>query len=374
VLPDTIIKENSIDYVLTNEAEYTFLDLCTAIRNNDISTQSLSKISNLYYKIENEHYHTGNSEFLSENEINNLPYPAFHKMEISKYFCKSQTHGLFRKGKRILPIITSRGCPNTCTFCCRILGSKIRYRDIDSVIFEINHLSKTYNIDEIYIEDDNFTLKKDRALYFLDKFASLKPNLYLKFANGLRTDTVNKEILLAMKKANVYSISFGIESGNESTLKKMKKNLNLELSRENILLAKSMGFLVGSNCIIGYPGENIADIRKSMNYFFSLPLDSMAIVNLVPFPGTEIRDICLKHKYLTKEASIWDNYYFSINQPIPLIETPQLSTNQLVKIIKHAYFKMYLNPRWLFNNLKHLPLKHILKGIKLFMPDIFSKK
>ena len=177
-------------------------------------------------------------------------------------------------------------------------------------------------------------------------------------------DLVDREILTAMKRANVYSLSFGIESGSRNTLARMKKRLSLDKARENILIAKSMGFAVGSNCIIGYPGETVADIEESLKFFLSLPLDSMAIVNLVPFPGTEVRTICEKEGWLTPEAADWDNYYFSINNPIPMIETPYLSRKELIMLVRKAYRKMYMRPSWILKSIRYLTPEKILKGFK----------
>lgn len=233
---------------------------------------------------------------------------------------------------------------------------------------EIRHLVDKYNVDEIYFEDDNFTIRHDRALDILNRIARFRPKIYVKFANGLRADLIDKEILKAMKEANVYSLSFGIESGCEATLEKMKKKLNLRRARENILLAKSMGFLVGSNCIIGYPTETAKDVQESLDFFLNLPLDSMAIVNLIPFPGTEVRAICEKEGYLTEESSNWDNYYFSINNPIPLIESPSLSKKELGNLINKAYRRMYFRPKWVLNSLKHVSLKQAVKGALRMLP------
>jgi len=135
----------------------------------------------------------------------------------------------------------------------------------------------------LYFEDDNFTAQRERALEILDRLAAFKPPLYLKFANGIRADRVDKEILKAMKRARVDSLSFGIESGCEATLAQMQKNLRLDLARENVLLAKSLGFLVGANALSVYPGETKEDIAKSLEFFFGLPLDSMAIVTWCHF-------------------------------------------------------------------------------------------
>lgn len=361
-LPKEVVAEPSVDYVLVDESENTFLDLCIRIRDSVISSASLREVRNLAFEADNQVILTERAPFISSSDLDDLPWPAFHRMDLVSYFSGTQAHGLFSRGKRILPMMTARGCPHRCTFCCRVMGKKIRSRSVESVMSEVRFLVDTYGVDELYFEDDNFTIQRDRALEILDRMASFKPAIYLKFANGIRADMVDKQILEAMKRARVYSLSFGIESGCMATLAKMKKNLDLDKARQNILLAKSMGFLVGANCIIGYPGETVQDVEQSLDFFFSLPLDSMAIVNLVPFPGTEVRAYCEKMGYLTKEAEDWDNYFFSLNNPRSLIETPQLPEWELRRLIHKAYRRMYLRPRWLWHSLKHISLRQIMIG------------
>ncbi|MDI6756631.1 MAG: radical SAM protein, partial [Endomicrobiia bacterium] len=268
-LPDEAIKERDLDFVITGEAENTFPELCIRLREGDISPGALSGVKNLFFKGNSGPEHTAAAGFLSDKELDALPFPAFDKMDLKGYFAASQTHGLFRKGKRVLPLMSSRGCPNECAFCCRMMGRKMRYRSVESVIAEIEFLVGKYGVDEIYFEDDNFTLNRSRALDILSRLEAFCPKINIKFANGIRADCVDAELLRAMKRAGVYSVSFGIESGSPSTLSKMKKNLDLAQSRKNVLLAKSMGFYVGSNCIIGYPGETAQDARESLDFFLN---------------------------------------------------------------------------------------------------------
>jgi anaerobic magnesium-protoporphyrin IX monomethyl ester cyclase len=242
------------------------------------------------------------------------------------------------------------------------MGKKIRYRSVESVMDELKYLMSEYKVDEIFIEDDNFTVNKDRAIEILNRISELPDRPHLKFANGIRADRIDEELLKAMKKAGIYSISFGIESGCKKTLLSMKKNLDLERARTAVILAKAHGLLVGSNCIIGYPGETVNDIRESIDFFLSLSLDSMAIVNLIPFPGTEVRKVCEENSYLLDGAKNWDNYYFSINNPLPLIETPFLSFNELCNETRRAYRKMYMRPSWILKNISNLSLRQMLKG------------
>ena len=361
-LPEQVVAEPAVDYVLCGEAEKTFLALCSRLRDGEASPASLREVHGLAFREGEGVVLTERGPLLSPQELDELPPPAFHRMDLDAYFAGTQTHGLFRRGKRILPLMTTRGCPQSCTFCCRVMGAQIRARSVESVMADVRALVGYYGVDEVYFEDDNFTVRRERALEILDRMAALKPPVWLKFANGIRADRVDRGLLDAMKRARVYSLSFGIESGSPATLARMKKHLDLGQARENVLLAKSLGFLVGANCIIGYPGETVDDIRESLDFFLGLPLDSMAIVNLVPFPGTEVRELCEREGYLTEEAGNWDNYYFSINHLIPLIETPQLSRKALVAAVRTAYRRMYLRPRWIAQSIRRLSPRQILRG------------
>lgn len=348
-VPKDVAGEKDIDYVIEGEAEISFPRLCGRIRDNNADRT----IKNIV-----------RSPFMSGEELDDLPFPAFHLMDINTYFRKGQTHGVYKKGRRAVPIMTTRGCPFTCAFCCRAMGNIIRKRSVANVASEIDELVRRYNIDELYVEDDNFTVDRKRAFELLGVIKNSGVR-YLKFANGVNINTVDEEMLLRMREANVYSVSFGIESGCPDTLGKMNKHISLRRARKIISFAKSIGLLVGANCIIGYPGETEDDVNKSLEYFFSLRLDSTAIVNLVPFPGTKARKLCEENRWLTKEAADWGNYYFSINNPIPLIETPYLSKTQLAGLIRKAYRKMYLNLSWLIKAAGKISLKNACVGIKL---------
>ena len=365
-LPSSVAAEAVVDVVVSGESERQIVALCQALRDDRAGPDALRRIDGLTFVTpDGDTVQTPPPAPIPAADLDALPWPAFHRMDLDTYFSGTQAHGLFRRGTRILPIMSTRGCPHPCTFCCRVMGKRIRARSADSVMAEIRHLIKRYDIDEVYFEDDNFTIQRDRALTILERMAALDPPVYLKFANGIRADAVDRELLEAMRRARVYSLSFGLESGCRATLEKMRKRLDLQRARENVLLAKELGFLVGANCIIGYPGETVPDVRESLAFFLKLPLDSMAIVNLVPFPGTEARRVCEENGYLTRAAANWDNYYFAINNPIPLIETPDLPADVLVRLIHEAYRRMYMRPRWLLRTLRHLTPAQIWHGVRM---------
>lgn len=367
-MPQEVADMDSVDFVVAGEGEYTIIDLCDWFLS-DTDHGALQKIDNLCYAVNGKVIQNKSRAFLSADELDRLPKPAYHLLNIEEVF-KKTTHGLFQKGRRILPVMFSRGCPSQCTFCCRMMGYKIRYRNTEMIMSEIESLVKDYNLDEVWFEDDNFTANPKRAHEILDSLIERDLGIYIKFANGMRADGVDSKILEKMKKAGCYNLSFALESGSPRVLKMMRKNLSLVKAKENINLAKSMGFLVGSNCIIGYPGETVDDVKESINFFMDLNLDSMALINLIPFPGTELRSICEKKGYLTGDAANWDNYIFDINNPKILIETEFLDSKTIKKLINHAYYRMYLSPGRVYKIIRHMKPATILKGAFIMLSKI----
>ena len=317
-------------------------------------------------KLDKSHSEKALLRSLTVEELNELPFPAFNLMDLERYFSSTQRHGLYQRGKRVLPIMASRGCPFQCTFCAHMMGQAVRVRSVQSVINEIEFLVRNYGIDEIYFEDDAFFFDRENALEILERLAKFEPKLHIKFANGVRVNFLDRDLLRAAMRAGAYSITFGIESGSAETLKRMRKQLDLNKVREAVFLAKQEGFLVGGNCILGYPEETERAMRESIDFFYSLRLDSCALVNLVPFPGTEVYEECSRKGYLNSKAADWDNYCFNLTHPSVLIEYPGMDQKRLVKIIRSAYRRLYARPYMIYNLMHHLTFKEkidLIKGI-----------
>ena len=341
--PYETIENPFVDFVVKGEGEYPMLHLSRALKQGG-ELEDISQIGSLFYKVDDVVKKNKEQEDLNNVMLDELPYPAFHLLDLD-YAFKSVTHGLFNRGKRVLPLMTARGCPQTCTFCCRLMGFHLRERSVENVMQEIRFLIRTYQVDEIYFEDDDFTNNKPRALQIMRAVRDARLPIFIKFANGLRADNVDEEMMVAIKEAGGYWLGFGIESGSQKVLEIMKKNLDLDVAKKNVALAKSLGFFVGANCIMGYPGETRKDMKQSINFFQKLSLDSCAIVGLVPFPKTALHGFCQQKGYLTQHADSYDNYYFKIFNPKILVLTGEVSEREIQWCIKIFYLRFYCHPK-----------------------------
>lgn len=259
------------------------------------------------------------------------------------------------------PIITSRGCPYQCVFCSvsSISGKKIRCRSINSILEEIVYLHNNHNIKEFHIIDDAFTVNRERAIDFCKELIKRKLDIKFAFPNGVRLDTLDKEILNLMKKTGLYSLNLGIESGSQRILDRMKKGLNLRIVRERVGLINETGLDTGGFFIIGFPKETPEEIRQTIDFAKELPIKRAEFSDFKPLPGTEITAELLKSGEIT---SI--NYNYLISHKVSY--TPNgISYRQLKWWQRRAFLEFYLRPGTLIGLLRDIrSLRHLRALIK----------
>lgn len=259
------------------------------------------------------------------------------------------------------PLITSRGCSYHCAFCSvsSISGRKIRYRSINAVLKEIVYLHSNHGIKEFHIIDDAFTVNRNRVIEFCNEV--IKRNLGIKFAfpNGVRLDTLDKEILNLMKKTGLYSLNLGIESGSQRILDRMKKGLDLRIVRERVGLINETGLNTGGFFIIGFPKETPEEIRQTIDFAKELPIKRAEFSDFKPLPGTEITAQLLKSGEIT---SI--NYNYLISHRVSYAPKG-ISYRQLKWWQRRAFLEFYLRPGTLIGLLRDIrSLRHLTALIK----------
>ncbi len=271
--------------------------------------------------------------------------PAWDLLKPENY--PESQHGAFFENFPIAPIITTRGCPFNCTFCAGKLntGSILRKRSVDRIIEEIKYLHDTRHIREFHIVDDNFTLDKEFAKKVLKEIIKLNLKISFSVPNGIRLDTLDKEILLLMKNAGFYLISIGVESGSDRVLKMMGKHLSIKQIKDKISLIKSVGLDAAGFFILGYPGEKEKEIKKTINFSLNLGLLRANYFLFLPLPGTTV------FQQLQKGGGIGEIEYNKLSFTAPIF-TDNLSKKRLKTLQRQAFLRFYfLRPKILLKNL-----------------------
>ena len=159
VLPEFALQDPNLDFVVLGEGEHSIRELVTAISNNP---ESFSSIDGIGYRSGGTVRINPKTRFIED--LDSLPFPAWHLMNVDHYFGLDICHGK-RNCTRFFSIITSRGCPARCVFCTayNVWGRRYRARSVGKVVEEIKFLKQHYAIEELLVEDDNFTFDVERA-------------------------------------------------------------------------------------------------------------------------------------------------------------------------------------------------------------------
>src|SRR5665647_574582 len=274
--PETFL--NNFDVVVIGEGEQTILEIANQFKNGG----SLSQIKGLAYKDKD----TGQVKLTPSrglmSDIDRLPPPSRELFENDSY--QQYYDGKF--GYKTTAIMSSRGCPFACDFCSRpIFGNDFRARSAAKVADEVEEaISLGYN--RIWFADDCFTLNRKRLLEVCEEI--INRGLRIGWECLSRVDTLDSETAAKMKQAGCVRMFFGIESGNDSILKIMNKQITTKQAYTASQICKKQGIKAGAFFILGYPGENAKTILNTVKFASSLPLDYLSFTLPYPIPGTPL--------------------------------------------------------------------------------------
>ena len=275
-----------IDYVITSEGEYTFLELVHRLFHGKDTADSPGIC---YIKADGGFVSNGYSRRITH--ISELPRPAWDLCKVENYFQPNWAMGI--NMGRHMPILATRGCPYQCTFCSNSTMWTPRYnmREPEDVIDEIEYLVKTYRVDSIDFFDLTAIIKKDWTLIFCQELKRRNVNITWQLPSGTRSEALDADTLAALWETGCRLITYAPESGSEHTLKLIKKKLDLPRIVESIRIAKKIGHTVKINLVIGFPGERMSDILKTVVFGVKMAfmrVDDCNIAIFSPYPGSEL--------------------------------------------------------------------------------------
>lgn len=208
-LPEETMKmSNSIDFLAVHEYDYTIIDLVMALDGH----KKLSQVDGLVYRDNQRIIHNKNRAPMME--LDEVPMVS----EIFKRFLHIEDYRYALATHPMVQVLSSRGCPNQCTFCLypqTLMGRAFRPRSAENFVRELVWISKNLRVKEIFVEDDTFTTDKERVL----KICSLikEHDLNIKWSANVRAD-VPYEVLQAMKEAGCRMVIVGYECLDGDTI------------------------------------------------------------------------------------------------------------------------------------------------------------
>ncbi len=320
----SLVEDGSCDLVIRNEGEDAVVELADGC--------SHEAIRGLTWRDEDGNVRV-NPDRDSFVDLDSLPFPAFDKLPMHAYY--SAVGAAIHQPS--LGIITSRGCPGSCTFCySAMFGHKTRFMSAENTVRLIEHLYRDYGIREISFYDDTFTADRKRVAQICELLE--KKNLRISWSCFARVDTVNQQLLHQMRAAGCHQIMYGFESADAAVLKAINKKTGPEQAKSAVSMTRQAGINVRGAFMLGSPGDSHDLMRSTIA--FSQQLDiQLAIFNITtPFPGTALfkwaeAEGCLKHRE-------WELYDLAH----AVMEIPGLPAALVEECYRQAFRSFYL--RW----------------------------
>ena len=267
IYPKETLSYPYVDYGVNGEGEFVMLELINALEKRI----SPDNIKGLIYKKNNEVYI--NEPAIVEN-LDSLPLPAYHLLPMKKY---NSIIGSYPVGT----MVSTRGCPYKCHFCFKQPSDvKFRSRSPKNVVDEMVYLTERLKVREIMFYDDVMTFCQSHAVSICEEI--LSRNLKIKWESPVRINSVDNGLLQLMHRAGCIRLRYGVESGNEDTLRLMNKKVSLDQAKKVFQLTEEAGIETFAYFMIGYAYEDKDAIQETIN--FALELDPGFVMFTVATP------------------------------------------------------------------------------------------
>ena len=271
------------------------------------------------------------------NDLDSLPFPRWNLIKTKRYgYASHKGIGL----KRAFPMLTSRSCPEHCTYCPHRITAGFRERSVASVISEMTDLSQLSRDPHIKIRDPLFTLNRDRCFHISDEIVSR--GLRLTFECETRMDDLDEKLIRSMHAAGLREISFGVESPDPTILKKVaRRYIPHEHISKMVRLCWELGIVTTAFYVIGFIQETEEMIEDTIRFACELDTTYANFKILTPYPGTpQFKQ--LKPLIFENDWEKFDGYTLTFNHP-------NLTPRRARLMLGMAYSRFIARPSQLMN-------------------------
>jgi radical SAM superfamily enzyme YgiQ (UPF0313 family) len=318
---EIMLQNACIDVVVHGEGEIAIKELASSLNGG----KGLTEVKGISFRDDqNKIIRTEEREQIKN--IDDISYPAYDLLDMEHYlvdpfeyikgFIKSgyddvdpRFYDEHRRDKKMMVVHTARGCTHRCTFCQRHMKG-IRLNSLEYLFDYIEFLIKKYNVGFFSLGAELFLPSKKYYWEFIEGMKERNLDI-LFYVCGARVNTVDKNILQALKELGCWMIEYGFESGSQKMLDIMEKGTSVEQNIQVALWTKDAGIFTVPAIILGMPGETTETVRDSINFLKKIDIGwhQFSINYPLALPGSALYDYARLKGYITNE----DEYLESVS-------------------------------------------------------------
>jgi radical SAM superfamily enzyme YgiQ (UPF0313 family) len=268
------------------EGEETINDLVAAL----VSGKSLASVPGIAY-FDNGGNYQKTERRVRIRHLDDIPVPSWEEIPVENYLDAGLGNGTLQR--RAMPMLASRGCPYTCTFCSSASMWGIRWvsRNPKLVVDEIKSYIARYQVNHIDFNDLTTVINRKWIIDFCQLLIRENLGITWSLSSGTRSEALDHEVLDYMKRAGIERITYAPESGSNRTLERVKKKVDLENMTDSIRASVKVGIYSRANLIFGLPDQTLFEALESVWFAMKLCVLGMydiACMCFAPYPGSEL--------------------------------------------------------------------------------------
>lgn len=295
--PLQTLENPYIDIIIRGQGELTFREVVERLRKGE----SLKGVRGVSYKKGGNIVSNPERRFENINAFPALPYDI---IDVEKH-----VKG-YKFGRRCLDYYTSQGCASGCSFCSEPLFCGRRWSGLEpeTVVEELEHLSKTYNIDTFMVRDSDFFLNIKRVKEICRLLIEKNPGFRLTSVNGRMEQLARLDDSLwsLIRKSGIREIFFGFESGLQEALDAMNKGAKVNDIHSCVERCVKHDIDIRGSFMVGIPGVDAQEEARSTfseihriicAYGEKEKLDHLDVLLsfFTPYPNTPLYETSIKH-------------------------------------------------------------------------------
>lgn len=283
-----LLERTGADFAVRGEGEETFAALAQTL----MSGGNPSEVAGLSFVHHGSFVSTPDRPLIAD--LDAFPFPERRNLLFRERFSADQFN----------VVVTSRGCPYRCTFCCAgpLWRHRVRYRSLENVTAEIETLLKD-GYRKIFFWDDTFGSIPTRTIQLCQHLRRHLPRFFWSCTTrGDARDEMAKE----MAKAGCVSVDLGLESGSSFVLNRICKGVTAETVQQGVKRFRRFGISVNIFLMVGFPFEREEDIQDTIRFVEQTEgVASYGLSCFTPYPGTQIYEEMVRDGQLTGNDLDW---------------------------------------------------------------------